>query len=77
MNAGGDLETVLSRVVFAVCRGPPWTRSEIMGVNRATGYSELVTRFDPAAASGGTAHRRAGASPPALHSKWSEPASPW
>ncbi|SMF36500.1 purine catabolism regulatory protein [Tistlia consotensis] len=47
VNSGGDLDSVLQRIAFAVCGAPPWARSGIMAVNRATGYSELVARYDP------------------------------
>ncbi|MBR0646706.1 helix-turn-helix domain-containing protein [Plastoroseomonas hellenica] len=47
VNAGGDIETILDRVLLAVCRGEPWPRGGIMAVNRQSGFSELVTGYDP------------------------------
>lgn len=47
VNAGGDIETILDRVLLAVCRGEPWPRGGIMAVNRQSGYSEMVTGYDP------------------------------
>ena len=47
INSGGDLQTVLERVLLAVCDGKPWTRGGIMAVNRASGFSELVAAFAP------------------------------
>jgi purine catabolism regulator len=47
INAGGDIETILDRVLLAVCRGEPWPRGGIMAINRQSGYSEMVTGYDP------------------------------
>ncbi|WP_458097080.1 helix-turn-helix domain-containing protein [Roseomonas sp. WA12] len=47
VNAGGDIETILDRVLLAVCRSEPWPRGGIMAVNRQSGYSEMVTGYDP------------------------------
>ncbi|ESR25054.1 helix-turn-helix domain-containing protein [Lutibaculum baratangense] len=47
VNSGGDLGSILETVVHAVCQDTPWARAGIMGANRATGFSELVTRYDP------------------------------
>jgi DNA-binding PucR family transcriptional regulator len=47
VNASGDIETILDRVLVAVCRGEPWPRGGIMAVNRQSGYSEMVTGYDP------------------------------
>jgi sugar diacid utilization regulator len=47
VNATSDLNAVFERIVFAVCHHTGWWSSGIMAVNRASGYSELVTRYGP------------------------------
>jgi purine catabolism regulator len=47
INAGSDLATILDRIVFAVCQHTSWSIAGIMKVNLESGYSELVSRFDP------------------------------
>lgn len=47
INTGTDPDQILNKVVSIVCQQPPWLRSGIMAVNRNSGYSELVTRYDP------------------------------
>lgn len=44
-----DLGTIFDQIAAAVCHRTLWARSGIMAVDRTTGYSVLVTRFDPAA----------------------------
>jgi purine catabolism regulator len=45
----GDLGTIFDQIAAAVCHRTLWARSGIMAVDRTSGYSVLVTRFDPAA----------------------------
>jgi purine catabolism regulator len=44
-----DLGTIFDQIAAAVCHRTLWARSGIMAVDRTTGYSVLVTRFDPGA----------------------------
>jgi purine catabolism regulator len=47
INSSNDLPAVLNRIVSAVCQHSSWASCGIMGVNRKSGLSELVVRFDP------------------------------
>ncbi len=47
INESGALDTILDRVLSAVCRSEPWSRGGIMAVNRTSGYSELVAGYNP------------------------------
>ena len=42
------LGTIFDQIAAAVCHRTLWVRSGIMAVDRTTGYSVLITRFDPA-----------------------------
>jgi purine catabolism regulator len=65
VNAGGDIETILDRVLLAVCRGEPWPRGGIMAINRQSGFSEMVTGYDPDGLHPGRPRRWALATSPA------------
>lgn len=47
INIGGDLDTILERIVFAVCRHSDWMMSGILSVDEDAGLSRAVKRFDP------------------------------
>ena len=47
VNAGSDPVTIFDHVVFAVCHHTRWSRSGIMAVDRTSGLSVQVTRYDP------------------------------
>ena|SRR3712207_4615846 len=44
VNATSDLDAVFEQIVFALAHHTTWSTCGIMGVNRASGYSELVAR---------------------------------
>lgn len=47
INSGEDLDTILDRIVYAVCRHSDWMMSAILTVNETTMESRIVKRFDP------------------------------
>lgn len=47
INSGGDLTTILTRLVAAACRHGNWTLGAIMGVDAAVGYAYVMARHDP------------------------------
>ncbi len=47
VNAGSDLDTILERIVYAVCHHSFWSMSSIMALDRDAGHSILVKQFDP------------------------------
>jgi len=49
INTGGDLNTILSRIVYAICSHSNWTSCGIVRIDSKTGYSVLAQRFDPQA----------------------------
>ncbi|MGF7159249.1 purine catabolism regulator [Rhodoligotrophos appendicifer] len=53
INEGSDLQTIFERVVVAICGHTTWSRSGIMAVDRASGYSVLVARCEPQASNEG------------------------
>jgi len=50
INATSDLGAILDQIVFSTCHHSSWWTGGIMAINRANGYSELVTRYTPASA---------------------------
>lgn len=65
INQSGALESILDRVLSAVCSSEPWSRGGIMAVNRVSGFSELVAGYHP-----GETRR------PGLPSAWTLSSSP-
>ncbi len=65
VNASSDLSAILDQIVFSTCHHASWWTSGIMALNRANGYSELVTRYTPP-----------GAISPPLPTRWSLDTSP-
>lgn len=51
VNATNDMDVVFESIVSAICSAPPWMHSGIMAINRNSGFSELVCRYDPHAGS--------------------------
>ncbi|CAO3408618.1 helix-turn-helix domain-containing protein [Azospirillum largimobile] len=47
INSGGDLATVLQRLVLAACRHANWSMGSIMAVDVEHGYALVVVRHDP------------------------------
>lgn len=47
INSGDDLDSILDRVVYAVCRHSDWVMSGILAIDEAAGLSLSVKRFDP------------------------------
>ncbi len=47
INIGGDLDTILDRIVFAVCRHSDWMMSSILSIDEDAGLSRSIKRFDP------------------------------
>jgi len=47
INTGGDLNTILSRIVYAICEHSDWASCGIVRIDSKAGYSVLVQRFDP------------------------------
>ncbi|MEM7171856.1 MAG: helix-turn-helix domain-containing protein [Pseudomonadota bacterium] len=47
INSGSDLETILDRVTYGLCRHSNWAMCGIMAIDQNSGYSRLVKRFDP------------------------------
>ncbi|MBP2296097.1 helix-turn-helix domain-containing protein [Azospirillum rugosum] len=47
INSGGDLATVLQRLVLAACRHANWSMGSIMAVDVEHGYGLVVVRHDP------------------------------
>ncbi|MGE3147917.1 MAG: helix-turn-helix domain-containing protein [Pseudorhodoplanes sp.] len=46
VNATADLGAVFEQIVLAVSRHTSWSSAGLMAVNKASGYSELVSRYD-------------------------------
>ncbi len=47
INSGEDLDTILERIVYAVCRHSDWMMSAILAVDETAMESRIVKRFDP------------------------------
>ncbi len=47
INSGGDLATVLQRLVLAACRHANWSMGSIMAVDVEHGHALVVVRHDP------------------------------
>lgn len=47
VNAGNDPQTILQRIMDAVCRHTAWSSGGIMRVDLGSGFSELLARHDP------------------------------
>ena len=47
INSGEDLDTILERIVYAVCRHTDWVMSGILTIDEEAGLSRVVKRFDP------------------------------
>jgi purine catabolism regulator len=52
VNSSVDLDIILDRIVYIVCRHSGWSTSSIMSVDEDAGMSELRARFDPYIAEG-------------------------
>ena len=47
INSGSDLETILDRITYGLCRHSDWAMCGIMVIDQESGFSRLVKRFDP------------------------------
>jgi purine catabolism regulator len=57
VNSSNDLDTILDRIVYVVCRHSAWSMSSIMSVDESSGHSVQMVRFDPYIADpGGAPH---------------------
>ena len=58
INSGSDLNTILARIVYAICSHSEWASCAIMRIDAKAGYSVLVQRFDSHAPAAKAAAKR-------------------
>jgi DNA-binding PucR family transcriptional regulator len=47
ISSSGDLDLTLQQLIYAACQNPLWAMGSVMSIDQASGYAEVMARYDP------------------------------